>query len=147
MLRSIISFLLLPGIVAFLVPVLLLWLSGDLRLGNPAGLALLLAGAVILLVCTVEFHRVGKGTLAPWSPPEELVTSGPYRYSRNPMYVGVLLILAGWAVTAWSLPMLVYMLVAAAAFHVRIVRAEEPWLAAEFGSAWREYSSTTRRWL
>ena len=147
MLRSIISFLLLPGIVAFLVPVLMLWLSGDLRLDNPAGLALLLAGNAILLVCTVVFHRAGKGTLAPWSPPQQLVTSGPYRHSSNPMYVGVLLILAGWAVTAWSLPMLVYMLIAAAAFHLRIVRAEEPWLAAEFGTAWHEYSAATRRWL
>ncbi|NNU42166.1 methyltransferase family protein [Ramlibacter montanisoli] len=59
-----------------------------------------------------------------------LAVVGLYRYSRNPMYVSVALILAGWAISFGSKGLLIYALViAVAAFHLRVVLGEEPWLA------------------
>ena len=89
----------------------------------------------------------GHGTLAPWSPPQELVVSGPYRYSRNPMYVAVLLILAGWAALFQSWVLAVYAGVIAVAFQLRILFGEEPWLARVHGDRWRRYEAQVPRWF
>ena len=64
---------------------------------NALALVLLVPGITLLLWCVRDFFVTGKGTLAPWDPPRHLVSSGPYRFSRNPMYVGVSLMLLGWA--------------------------------------------------
>ena len=71
----------------------------------------------------------GRGTLAPWAPPQALVVSGPYRYSRNPMYVAVLLVLSGWTTLFQSWVLAAYAVVIGTAFHLRILFGEEPWLA------------------
>ena len=85
------------GIVAFAIPIYWLISTSRTDLVRPLGLLPLLLGCAGLLWCVRDFYVFGKGTLAPWSPPERLVTAGLYRYSRNPMYVAVLLILLGWA--------------------------------------------------
>jgi len=72
---------------------------------------------------------MGKGTLAPWSPPANLVIVGLYRYTRNPMYVAVMLILVGWSVSFGLRGLYVYAAFVAIAFHLRVVLGEEPWLA------------------
>ena len=87
----------MPGMVAFAIPVLWLWQAGRLHPAHPLSLVVLAAGTVGLLWCVRDFYVQGKGTLAPWSPTQNLVVVGLYRYSRNPMYVSVLLILIGWA--------------------------------------------------
>jgi protein-S-isoprenylcysteine O-methyltransferase Ste14 len=87
------------------------------------------------------------GTLAPWAPPQQLVVSGPYRYSRNPMYVAVGLILAGWAVLYWSSALWIYALLAGFGFQLRVLFGEEPRLARTFGAAWESYRALTKRWL
>ena len=114
---------------------------------NPVGVIPLALGIVCLLWCVVEFYRAGRGTLAPWEPPKELVVSGLYRYSRNPMYVGVLLILLGWSVGFQSSALAGYAVMIAIAFHLRVVLNEEPFLARTHGDAWRRYASTVPRWL
>jgi protein-S-isoprenylcysteine O-methyltransferase Ste14 len=136
----------LPGTVAFLVPGLWVWLA-RLSLHWPFGIALVVVGTAGLLWCIRDFYVSGKGTLAPWAPPQELVVVGLYRYSRNPMYVAVALILLGWAVTFLSIGLLVYALAVMAAFHVRVVFGEEPWLARTHGAAWQQYTRRVRRWL
>lgn len=94
-----------------------------------------------------EFYVAGRGTLAPWAPPQQLLTSGPYRFSRNPMYLGVLTILAGWCVL-WDSPALLgYALLFAIGFHLRVLIAEEPWAARRFGEEWSRYRARVRRWL
>ena len=101
--RALLAFLALPGMVAIAVPAL--FAARQLRGGgmfHPLGLLPLGAGLVLLLWCVRDFYVSGKGTLAPWAPPENLVTSGLYRYSRNPMYVAVALMLFGWALGAMS---------------------------------------------
>ena len=146
-LRALLAFLALPGIVAFAIP--LYWLISTSRtdLVQPLGLLPLLLGCAGLLWCVRDFYVFGKGTLAPWSPPERLVTAGLYRYSRNPMYVSVLLILLGWAVAFGARGLYWYTLVVGIAFHVRVVMAEEPWLRRTHGAAWDDYVRRVRRWL
>ena len=141
--RALFAFLALPGIVAFAVP-LALWRQ---EVFDPAGLLPLGIGFAALLWCVRDFYIFGKGTLAPWAPPKNLVVCGLYRYSRNPMYVAVILILAGWAIGFHSRLLLGYMVVVMVAFHCRIVWGEEPWLARSHGEQWEEYRRRVPRWL
>ena len=136
----------MPGVVAGLVP----WLIGR---GNlPAGptlapgIAVFAIGLFLLLWCVRDFYVAGKGTLAPWSPPQRLVVVGLYRYSRNPMYLAVLTIIAGWALALGSVALVVYLGTLAVAFHLRVRWHEEPWLNRTFGAAWTAYAASVSRW-
>ena len=147
-LRSLIAFLALPGMVAIAVPAAIA--AAELRAGArffPVGLLPLIGGFALLLWCVRDFHVAGLGTLAPWSPPRHLVTIGLYRYSRNPMYVAVTLMLVGWAVCFWSSRFAIYTGIVMVGFHLRVVFGEEPWLARTHGAAWDEYKSRVPRWL
>ncbi len=107
----------------------------------------MIGGSFILLWCVRDFYISGKGTLAPWSPPKRLVIVGLYRICRNPMYIGVLVLVVGWAIFATS-PLLVgYFVVLVFSFHFRIVMYEEPQLLELFGAVWESYSSLVPRWL
>jgi protein-S-isoprenylcysteine O-methyltransferase Ste14 len=145
--RALVAFLVLPGVFAFAIPVSWLLVTGNTQLRQPTGLVLLVAGVAGLLWCVRDFYVRGRGTLAPWSPPERLVVVGLYRYSRNPMYVSVLTILAGWAVAFESPPLFAYAAIVAAGFHARVVRHEEPFLARTHGDAWHEYARSVSRWI
>lgn len=144
--RAVVAFLELPGVVAFLVPGAWVWLA-RLPVHWPFGFVLIVLGTAGLLWCVRDFYVSGKGTLAPWAPPLELVVVGLYRHSRNPMYVAVALVLLGWAITFPSSGLFVYALAVMAAFHLRVVFGEEPWLARTHGSAWLQYTRRVRRWL
>lgn len=144
--RALVAFLILPGVVAFLVPILLLG-PGTTGLSNRWGVVPLGVGTVLLLACVREFYVAGRGTLAPWAPPAALVVTGPYKWSRNPMYVAVLLILSGWAISFRSWPLALYAVVVLLAFHLRVVLHEEPWLARTFGDTWTQYRKRISRWL
>lgn len=85
--------------------------------------------------------------MAPWAPPQEVVVAGLYRYSRNPMYVCVLLILLGWAASFGSMGLLAYALLVAVAFYLRVVFGEEPWLSQPHGASWQIYKRQVPRWL
>jgi protein-S-isoprenylcysteine O-methyltransferase Ste14 len=147
LLRALFAFLALPGIVAFAIPIYWLVSASRTELVQPLGLLPLLLGCAGLLWCVRNFYVFGKGTLAPWSPPKQLVTAGLYRYSRNPMYVSVLLILLGWAVSFGVRGLYWYTIFMAVAFHLRVVLAEEPWLARAHGTQWDDYVRHVRRWL
>ncbi|MCI0366495.1 MAG: hypothetical protein L0219_21750, partial [Phycisphaerales bacterium] len=100
--RALVAFLILPGTFAGLIPA---WIVSRDRWrghGLAIGMVPLVIGAVILLGCVRDFYVAGKGTLAPWDPPKQLVITGLYRFVRNPMYVGVLLLLIGWTLLAGS---------------------------------------------
>ena len=145
--RALFAFLVLPGIVAFALPLALV----AERLGTfeprPLGGLAFIAGVILLVWCSVQFYVSGRGTLAPWSPPQRLVAVGPYRFSRNPMYVGVTLILIGWAALFWSLTLTVYAALVLLAFHIRVIAGEEPWLERTFGADWESYRARVPRWL
>lgn len=145
--RALLAFLVLPGIAGIIVPPLIA--QFDPWRGTPVwqGSLLMLAGLVLLLWCVHDFYVRGKGTLAPWDPPRKLVVAGPYRYMRNPMYVGVLTLVAGWALSLVSMLVTLYVIVLAIAFHIRVVVHEEPWLASQFGDEWVQYCVSVPRWF
>ena len=145
-LRALIAFLVLPGIVAFLAPALLV---GPIETSTPhgEGVAVFVTGALVLLWCVRDFYIAGKGTLAPWDPPRHLVRIGLYRLSRNPMYVGVLTILVGWALLFMSRTLLIYAAAIAVMFHLRVILGEEPWLARMHGAKWTAYKENVPRWF
>jgi protein-S-isoprenylcysteine O-methyltransferase Ste14 len=145
--RALLAFLALPGMVAFVIPLFLITPASRRHWVEPWGLLPLGLGFIVLGLTVREFYVAGRGTLAPWSPPRTLVTSGLYRYSRNPMYVGVLLILCGWAVGLGSWPLVVYATGVAVAFHLRVLLHEEPFLTRTHGQAWTTYRDRVGRWL
>jgi protein-S-isoprenylcysteine O-methyltransferase Ste14 len=146
--HALFAFLVLPGVVALLIPAIIG--MRELNAGGEfaaAGLLPLVAGFALLLWCVRDFYVSGRGTLAPWSPPQNLVTVGLYRYSRNPMYLAVTMMLAGWTVLFWSPTLAIYTGSVMLGFHLRVVFGEEPWLARTHGAAWDEYKSKVPRWL
>ena len=146
-LRALIAFVALPGIVAFLVPAAIAMNTHQPSQVGVPGPFVFGVGVLALLWCVWAFYVTGKGTLAPWAPPARLVTVGLYRFTRNPMYIAVLLVLAGWALTFQSLVLAGYAALVAVAFHLRVVLGEEPWLARTHGVQWHTYEQAVPRWL
>ncbi len=145
--RALLAFLACPGMVAAIVPIAWLFSTSHVQLAHPSGLLPLVVGFVGLLWCVRDFYVSGKGTLAPWAPPAKLVIVGLYRYTRNPMYVAVALILLGWAWSFASRGLFIYAVAVVVAFHLRVVLGEEPWLARTHGNDWEQYSNRVPRWF
>jgi protein-S-isoprenylcysteine O-methyltransferase Ste14 len=144
--RSVAAAVVFPGTVTVAIPWLILRGSGQ-HAPRWTGLALVAAGAATLFRCIWEFAVWGRGTLAPVDPPTHLVVSGLYHYVRNPMYVAVVLILAGEAWLFWSVGLLLY---AAGFFLVAnlfIIIHEEPALRRTFGESYAEYMRAIPRWV
>ena len=148
-LKTILFAILIPGIMAVLIPYLLLekkvpwpvtWV-GWLALAPTA------AGALILIWCARDFAIVGRGTPAPIDPPKLLVASGPYRYVRNPMYWGVEGVLWGEALCFRSTRLTVYALLMGLGFHLFVMLYEEPTLRKKFGTSYDEYRRAVPRWI
>ena len=103
-------------------------------------------GAAIALWCVFTFAFIGKGTPAPFDPPRRLVIRGPYRFVRNPMYIGAGIALAGAALFYQSLSILIYAGLFFLATHLFVVLYEEPILRQTFGSEYEAYCRQVRRW-
>ena len=146
-LRAVLAFLVLPGVAAFLLPAVMgrldPWRLGPSLLAAPV----FVAGVAGLAWCVRDFYFIGKGTLAPWRPPTRLVVAGLYRWVRNPMYLAVLMLSAGWALVYGSPIVAAYSLVLAAVFHLRVVWYEEPRLRRQFGATYGDYCEQVPRWL
>jgi protein-S-isoprenylcysteine O-methyltransferase Ste14 len=112
-----------------------------------AAVACLALGAAILLLCVYEFGARGGATPAPIDAPKVLVVTGLYRHVRNPMYVGVTLALAGWALLFASDGFALYGACVFAGFNVFVLVYEEPTLEARFGEPYTRYRAAVRRWL
>jgi protein-S-isoprenylcysteine O-methyltransferase Ste14 len=104
------------------------------------------AGAAIALWCISTFALSGKGTPAPFDPPRRLVIRGPYRFVRNPMYIGAALALAGAALFYRSTTLLGYIGVFLLACHLFVVAYEEPTLVRSSGAEYEDYRHRVRRW-
>jgi protein-S-isoprenylcysteine O-methyltransferase Ste14 len=100
---------------------------------------LLLAGAAIYLWCAWDFSVKGLGSPAPLDAPINLAVNGLYRFVRNPMYVGVFLLIASRVVLFWSLPIVLYLPLVATCVRLFIVLYEEPHLRKIFGEQYLEY--------
>jgi protein-S-isoprenylcysteine O-methyltransferase Ste14 len=156
LLRHLLAVAVLPFTVTVLVPSWIARANGVHVVWGPTtgALALQAAGAVVLGVGLVlftaslrRFATEGRGTLAPWDPPRQLVVQGPYRFVRNPMISGVVLVLCGEAALLISRPLAIWALTFAAMNLVYIPLFEEPQLAARFGESYREYCRHVPRLL
>jgi protein-S-isoprenylcysteine O-methyltransferase Ste14 len=153
--RHLASFLALPFAVTVLVPryVERRWPPSPCEttaLGASLfGIGVLVGGVGLgLFVSSLHhFFTRGRGTLAPWDPPQRLVVSGPYRFVRNPMISGVIFVLFSEAFLLRSLPLLAWAGTFLAMNLVYIPLIEEPGLAARFGAAYDEYCKHVRRFL
>jgi protein-S-isoprenylcysteine O-methyltransferase Ste14 len=151
-LKNLVFSLLVPGTIGVYLPWYLTGATqGDVNLtwGLAQILALLPLGAglALYLACVWQFGSTGRGTPAPIDPPRHLVIRGPYRFVRNPMYLGVLLVVLGWALFFSSRDLLIYAAIVAAAFHFFVLVIEEPILRRKFGSSYAAYTANVRRWL
>ena len=152
LLRIIAFTMLIPGAVTVGVPYVLLHsdLACPLHAWNTLrvlGVFPLIVGVAAYLWCTWDFAGAGKGTPAPYDPPRVLVTRGLYRLVRNPIYVGVVLIVLGEALIFDTLTLVVYAATLLVLFHLRIVFYEEPRLKKKFGASYDVYCRTVPSWL
>ena len=112
------------------------------------GVAFLLLGTALSLSCVVEFVTRGRGTPAPFDPPRKLVSRGPYKFLRNPMYTGNILMLMGdWLITDITNPWAVgYILFFIGGCSVLVLYIKEPRLRRKFGASYVDYCRSTGRW-
>jgi len=151
------TIIVLPGNVVVFIPAAILWISKLLGYSPKFAAAdqflfwvALLATSIGLCLCiwTVTlFFKFGKGTPAPWDPPKKLVIRGPYRYVRNPMIIGVLIILLAEALLFQSWPMATWLVVFFIGNSIYFPLVEEKRLEKRFGNDYRQYKAHVRRWI
>jgi len=150
--RSIVYAALFVGVVLVFIPDQILRAAGitrptDVGTFHWVGLALVILGGALAVWCILTFAIVGKGTPAPFDPPRKLVAAGPYRWIRNPMYVGAGTALCGAALYYQSAALVAF----AAGFfvftHLFVVLYEEPRLERTFGARYADYRNAVPRWL
>jgi len=146
--KNLLFTVLVPGTVAVYLPFVIAdGRSAASGLAFGAAVVVLATGTAIYSWCLWDFATFGRGTPAPIDAPKKLVVRGLYRYTRNPMYVGVLTVILGWALWFRTASLLLYALVVGTCFHLFVVLYEERHLAAEFGSQYESYCSRVDRWL
>jgi protein-S-isoprenylcysteine O-methyltransferase Ste14 len=121
--------------------------SIDLGWWRLAGLIPILTGLPIFLWCVWDFAVTGQGTPSPLDPPKFLVKKGLYRYSRNPMYTGIMLMLTGEAIYLQSFTLLIYTVIVFAVLYLFTVWYEEPTLTKLFPDSYPDYCRRTPRWF
>ena len=122
---------------------ILAWGADPLRL---VGTGLVALGVALMIAAAWQMARA-RTTIVPRQDPSALVTSGVFRVSRNPIYLGDALILAGFSLR-WDAPLgLILVPGFMALIARRFIAGEEARLSAAFGSAFAAWSATTRRWL
>lgn len=149
---TVIATIVVPGVAAILVPYLLLVGTGG---SLPASIGVLEAlasfgmilGSGMVLWVSYAFVRFGEGTPVPLDPPDRFVVQGLFRYVRNPMYVGALLIILSESILFRSLWMLLYAFGLWLALHTFLLLFEEPQLKERFGESYLAYQRSTPRWL
>jgi protein-S-isoprenylcysteine O-methyltransferase Ste14 len=110
------------------------------------GLLIGSVGAAVALSCVFTFAFIGKGTPAPFDPPRRLVVRGPYRFVRNPMYIGAALAVAGAALFYESVALVVFVAGFLLVTHLFVVLYEEPTLRRTFGPEYESYCQRVHRW-
>jgi protein-S-isoprenylcysteine O-methyltransferase Ste14 len=111
-----------------------------------AGGALALVGLVLFILCVREFSRAGT-SLVPGEPSTVVLNSGPYRYTRNPIYISFVIFYFGMAIiltSAWMLLLLIPVLIV---LQRGVIEREEAYLQSKFGDAYRKYQARVPRWL
>jgi protein-S-isoprenylcysteine O-methyltransferase Ste14 len=111
------------------------------------GALLAAAGLFIMGKTIASFAVIGRGTLAPWNPPQHLVVQGMYAYVRNPMILGVMLVLLGEAAALSSRAILTWAVVFFLINTTYFILLEEPGLERRFGEEYVQYKRHVGRWI
>lgn len=124
------------------------WFTVAVRWAVPVATGCAIAGISVALAGVAAFRKA-RTTVNPTTPEASsaIVASGVYRFSRNPMYAGFLLVLIGWGVYLSNLGALVLVSVFVVYMNRFQIKPEERALAAKFGSGYTEYMQRVRRWL
>lgn len=113
---------------------------------NLAGIVFMIAGVIINIDADNTFRSTGT-TVKPFAESTQLVTNGLYRFSRNPMYFGFVLILFGLAILLGSLAPFLVVILFAILMDREFITVEEQRLAKKFNQEWAEYKGRVRRWI
>jgi protein-S-isoprenylcysteine O-methyltransferase Ste14 len=152
------AFLIFPLNVMGIIPSILIWCSrpeGILNIfpyrfssaRSISGTLLIVVGVALCWKTVSLITEYGDGTPAPFDPPKKLVIQGPYNYVRNPMMIGVWLVLSGEALIFGSVPLGMWFLVFLGLCLILIPVWEEPDLEKRFGDSYREYKQKIPRWM
>lgn len=106
----------------------------------------MVAGGAILLTAIGLFRKAGTHA-RPWKRSTSLVTDGVFRWTRNPMYLGMALIYGGGALVLDSLVALLLLIPLVYVIQREVIEREERYMEARFGTAYREYKASVRRWI
>jgi protein-S-isoprenylcysteine O-methyltransferase Ste14 len=142
-----------PPLVYFAVIAAGYWLRGrqplpfvPAALAQPAGVVLVVLGVALAIAGAVTFRQAGTSP-NPLKPSTTVVMHGPYRFTRNPMYLGMTVITLGGAVWLNSAWVLILLVPALAVMRWHVIAREEAYLEEKFGEQFREYKRRVRRWL
>lgn len=111
-----------------------------------AGGFLIIAGVLLILIAGYSFRKA-RTHIEPWKPTSSIVTSGIYAYSRNPIYLGMSVIVVGIGVTLDSVVVALSFVPALIVVYYYVVRKEEAYLEAKFGEEYLDYKRRVRRWV
>jgi protein-S-isoprenylcysteine O-methyltransferase Ste14 len=151
-LKSAVATIVVPGIACVLIPFYIIN-RAQISLTPPPGilqvLAILIAsfGTCMIVWVSTAFVRQGKGTPIPIDPPTRFIITGLYRYVRNPMYVGAVLIVLAEAVYFQYAWLVLYAIGLWAVLHIALVIFEEPQLKKRFGADYEQYLKSVPRWI
>ena len=152
------AIVILPGSALVYIPTLLVWLARKTSLAArfpPDSAIVVLAGflfaaaGLVLMIWTMRLFVIygGGGTPAPWEPIRKFIVRGPYRYVRNPMLIGVILMLVAETLLLQSIPIFLWMVAFVLLNTIYFAFSEEPQLEKRYGEAYRDYKHNVPRWL
>jgi len=144
------ALLLLPINVLIIIPAIFLDLNAPEFNNWTSWLAVVtgLLGLALVVSCVRLFAKSGgDGTPAPWDPVANLIITGPYRYVRNPMLSGVIIILFSEALVFWSLSFFIYTMLFVLLNMAYFPLVEEPGLIKRYGAAYKIYMNNVPRWI
>jgi protein-S-isoprenylcysteine O-methyltransferase Ste14 len=151
-LKTTVATIVVPGTACILVPYYILKashvsLTPTIGLGQIFACLIMACGLFMILWVSTAFVRKGQGTPIPINPPTRLIIQGLYRYVRNPMYVGAILVVLSEVIYFHSGWLVVYAVGLWAALHTALVIFEEPQLRHRFGVEYEQYLSAVPRWI
>jgi len=120
--------------------------GGFIAISAIGGILILMAGLGVIASARIHFSRTGQSPI-PWKPSPELILKGPYRFTRNPMYLGVTLFELGLGLAVNNLWISLFAAPALLTVHFMAVRPEERYLSEKFGESYKAYLARVRRYL
>jgi protein-S-isoprenylcysteine O-methyltransferase Ste14 len=149
---SILVTLLIPLVALVVIPYLfvsinLAYWPSIIGVWQIIAVALILIGLILTISVSIAHARAGKSTPVPFKAPKKFIANGPYTFSRNPMYVGMLVVLIGEALLLQAPWMLVFIAFLYILFILYIEFDEEPRMIQRFGTSYQDYMKKVPRWL